>query len=278
MSKKIPSGPLVIRPPDRENWFNLRELASYRYLLWSMAWKSIRLEFDQLALGYFWAVARPIAMVLIFTFIKNRSGANLHVEISYPLYLYSGIVLWFYFRDATMAAAKSVLKDAGMIKRVYYPRMITPMAPVLSHYYSLSIAFLPMIVLMIGYSTYPGWRLALLPLVLLQCSMLVLGLGLIFACLIIVKADFEKLLNLCLYLGLFVSPVIFAPEMIPERFRVIYFINPMAGTLLAFRSCLFQQHPFPLGQFAYSAALTALLLFIGARIYRRAESYLADHL
>jgi len=278
MSKKSDSGPLVIRPLDRENFLNLCELASYRHLLWSMVSKSIRLEFNQLALGYFWAVARPLAMVLIFTFIKNRSGANLHVEISYPLFLYSGIILWFYFRDATMAAAKSVLKDAGVMKRIYYPRMITPMAPVLSHHYGLLIAFLPLILLMIAYGTYPGWRLVLLPLVLLQCSMLVLGIGLIFACLIIVKADFERLLNLCLYLGLFVSPVIFAPEMIPERVRGVYFINPMAGTLLAFRSCLFQQFPFPLWQFAYSSGLTALLFFVGARMYRRAESYLADHL
>lgn len=243
-----------------------------------MVCKSIRLDFDQLALGYVWAVVRPIAMVLIFTFIKIRSGANLHVEISYPLYLYSGIILWFYFRDATMAAAKSVLKDAAVMKRIYYPRMITPLAPVLSHHYSLLIAFVPMIFMMIMYNTYPGLRLMLLPLILLQCSMLVLGIGLIFACLILVKADFEKFLSLCLYLGLFVSPVLFAPEMIPERIRIVYFLNPMAGTLLAFRSCLFQQFPFPLWQFAYSSGLTALLLLIGTRMYQRAESYLADKL
>jgi lipopolysaccharide transport system permease protein len=231
-----------------------------------------------LSLGYIWALARPVAMVFIFTFIKNKSGANLFVDIAYPLYIYSGIILWFHFRDATMAATKSVMKDAGVMKRIYYPRLISPMVPVLSNLHNLAIAALPLIVMMFWYGVFPGWRLVLLPMVLLQCSLLILGLGLIFACLTILKPDFEKFLNLCLYLGLFVSPVIFSPELIPEKARALYFINPMAGTLLAFRSCLFHPFPFPAWQFLYSGFLTLTLLALGIRIFRRTEAYLVDAL
>lgn len=278
MNKISSHKPIVIRPPGKVEHLNFRELASYKHLLWSMVWKSIRLEFDHMTLSYFWAVARPIAMVFIFTFIKNKSGANLHVDIAYPLYLYSGIILWFHFRDATMSTAKSVMKDAGVMKRIYYPRLISPMAPGLSNLYNLMISILPLIAMMIWYGVNPGWRLVFFPFILFQCTLLILAIGLIFACLTLLKADFEKFLNLCLYLGLFVSPVIFSPEMIPEKARIFYFLNPMAGTLLAFRSCLFQQFPFPVWQFSYSVGLTLLLLVIGTRMYRRTEVYFAEKL
>jgi lipopolysaccharide transport system permease protein len=276
--KLMESETTIIRPVLRATNFDLRELARYRHLLWSMICKSVQLEFDQLSLGVFWALSRPLSMVFIFSFIKNRSGANMHVDLAYPLYLYSGIILWFHFRDAAMDTAKSVMKDAGLMKRIYYPRLITPIVPGCAKLYSFAVSFLPMIVMMAWYGIYPGWRLTLLPLVLVQCTLLILGLGLIFSCLILLKPDFEKFLNLCLYLGLFVSPVIFSPEMIPQDARMIYFINPMAGTLLAFRSCLFNEFPFPLWQFMYSVIFTLLVFFVGLKMYRRAEIYFADKL
>jgi lipopolysaccharide transport system permease protein len=243
-----------------------------------MIWKKIRLDFDDMYLGFFWAIARPLAMVAIFVFVRDFSGANMHVTISYPLYLYSGLILWFHFRDATMATARSVMRDAGLIKKIYYPRLITPIVPSISQLYTLAFAMIVLVLMMLWYGVYPGWRIIFLPLALLQCTILILGIGMIFACLILIKSDFERFLNLGLYLGLFVSPVIFAPEMIPQRGRVIYFLNPMAGTLLAFRSSLFHDFPFPVWQFTYSVVTTVLLLVVGIKMFRKAEIYFADKL
>jgi lipopolysaccharide transport system permease protein len=265
---------IVIRPISPS--LNLRELVRYRPLIWSMITRSVKMEFSHLSLGIIWVVARPLAMLFIFSFIKSRSGANMHVDLEYPLYFYSGIILWFYFRDATMDAAKSVMKDAGLMKRIYYPRLITPIVPGCAKLYSLAISIVPLIVMMVWYGIYPGWRIILLPAVLVQCTVLVLGLGLIFSCLILVKPDFEKFLNLCLYLGLFVSPVLFSPDMIPGSARIVYFVNPMAGTLLAFRSCLFGEFSFPMWQFVYSVLFSILAVSVGVVVYRRAEIYFAD--
>jgi lipopolysaccharide transport system permease protein len=275
-TKNFSAKPLVIRPVGRLSKEEIREFLLYRHLLWNMILKSIRMDFGDMKIGFFWAVTRPLAMVAIFTFIRNKSGANLYVEIAYPLYLYSGLIFWFHFREATMATAKSIMKDAVLMKRVYFPRVITPLVPGLAQLYTLAIAMLPLAGMMVWFGIYPGWRMLLLPVVILQTTLLIIGVGLIFACLILVRADFEKLLNICLYLGLFVSPVIFAPEMIPKAGRWLYFMNPMAGNLLAFRSCLFHGFPFPAWQFFYSSGVAVLCFLVGLRVYRKVEIFLAD--
>ena len=269
---------IIIRPPSKFVHLDLRELYRYRHLMWSMVRKRIRLDLGDMYLGFFWAIARPLAMLVIFVFVRDLSGADMRVTISYPLYLYSGLILWFHFRETVMSAARSFAKDAGIMKKVYYPRLISPIVPVVARLSTLAIAMIPLVLLMLWHHAHPNWRIILFPLVLLQCMILVLGVGIIVACLSLTKKDLEKLLNLCLYLGLFVSPVVFAPDMIPEKGRIIYFLNPMAGTLLAFRSGLFHDFPFPLWQFAYSSVMSLLLFTISLLVFRRVDIYIADKL
>ena len=278
MINNIHEKEIIIRPPSGLAHLNVRELIKYRHMLRSMVWRDIRMQFDNMYLGFFWAVARPLAMVAIFTFLKRAANANMFVTISYPLYVYSGIILWFYFLEATTGASRSVLKDAGLIKKVYYPRMITPLVPTISGLYTLCIAIIPLIIMMIWLGVYPGWRIIFLPAILLQCILLSLGVGIIFASLSLTNNDFGKFLNLILYIGLFISPVIFAPEIISARAQIIFFLNPIAGTLLAFRSCLLHNFHFPFWQFIYSCCFTILLLIVGTVMFRRAEIYFADKL
>lgn len=267
---------VIIRPVSKLGYFNISEIVRYRHLLWSMIWKDIRIDYDQMVFGIFWATALPLFMLAIFTLFRNFSGAQMYVNISYPLYLYSGLILWFHFREATMSTARSVSRDAGMIKKIYYPRIITPIAPAISRLYTLGIATIPLVCMMFWYGVFPGWCIFLLPFVLIQCTILVMGIGMIFACLSVIKEDFNRFLTICLYLGLFVSPVIFAPEMIPAKGRIIYYMNPMAGTLLAFRACLFKNFPFPFWQFIYSVSISIILVLIGITMYKKTEIYLAD--
>lgn len=243
-----------------------------------MVWRNIRVQFDEMYLGFLWAVTRPLAMVTVFVLLRRFSQANMYVNIPYSVYVYSGLILWFYFLEATDAASDSVTKDAGLIKKIYYPRLITPIVPVLSGFYSFAIAVVPLVIMMIFYGVAPGIRIVLLPVVILQCMVMCLGVGTMFASLTFSNKDWDRFLGLLLYLGLFVSPVIFSPDMIPHRARMLYFMNPMAGTLLAFRSCMFDNFPFPLYQWIYSLIFSVVALVIGSIMFRRAEVIFADKL
>lgn len=269
---------IVIRPPSKLAHLNLKELYKFRHLLWSMVWRDIRVQFDEMYLGFFWAVSRPLAMVIIFTLLRRFSNANMYVTIPYSVYVYSGLIYWYYFLDATNTTTRSITKDATLIKKVYFPRLIIPMASVLSSLHGLGLAIIPLVLMMIWHGLYPGLNLVFLPLVILQGVFLSMGVGTIFASLSLTNRDAEKFLNLILYAGLFVSPVIFSPDLIPQRAQLIYFLNPIAGTLLAFRSCIFNDFSFPLWQWAYSVVFSFLILFVGTTMFRRAEVYFADKL
>jgi lipopolysaccharide transport system permease protein len=279
LENKVPEEEIIIRPPEKAlPRFEFRELFRYRQLLFEIVWRELRVQYNDLYLGFFWAVARPLAMLLVFTGIKNLSRANLYVSIPYALYFYSGIILWFYFVEATKASEKSVMRDAGMMKEIYYPRIISPVDRIISPLLTLALSMIPLVIMMVWAKIPPGWNLALLPLVLIQCMALCFGVGTFFSSLLLTRRDYERTLDLILYLGLFVSPVIYSPDMIPARGQLFYFLNPMAGTLLAFRSCLFHDFPFPFEQFAYSCIFSISCLIFGTKMFRRAEVFFADKL
>jgi lipopolysaccharide transport system permease protein len=243
-----------------------------------MVRRQIRVEFDQMYLGFFWAIARPLIMVLVFVLLRDLSQARLGVTIPYALYLFSGLILWFYFIESVMETAASVQRDAGLIQKVYFPRLMSPIATVLAGLYGFGIAAVPLAVMMVYYGVYPSWSLLLLPLVLAQVLVLILGLGCVFAALTLSNRDWQKFLAFSLYVGLFVSPVIYSPDMIPERVRDLYYLNPMAGTLLAFRSTLFQGLPFPLGQWLFSIGVSGFVLLFGLVMFQRVERVLVDRI
>ncbi len=269
---------IVIRPPEKLAGFDFRELYRFRHMFWSKVWRDIRLQFNEMYLSVFWSVSRPLAMLAVFAFIKKSSGANMHVSIPYSLYLYSGLILWFYFVESLSSSSRSIAKDANLIKKIYFPRMMTPLVPVFSNLFGLFIGLVPLAVMMIWQGVVPGWRIVLLPLVLVLCMTLSLGAGTMFASLSLASKDSEKMLKLILYLGLFVSPVIYSPDMLTERAKIIFSLNPMVGILLSFRSCLFAEFPFPLWENLYSASFALLLLVVGTTMFRRAEMYFADKL
>lgn len=277
-SRQPHSQEIIITPPSRSLKLNFREIYQYRHLIWNLVRRDIRVQFNQMYLGVIWATARPLLMVAIFALFRNLSGANLYVHIPYAVYVYSGLILWFYFLEATTLTSKSIEKNANLITKVYFPRIISLIVPGLASFYNLGIAMFPLFLMMLWQGVYPDWHVIFLPLVLLQCFLLVLGVGLVFASLALDAKDFDKLLSQILYIGLYVSPVIFAPGLIPEAARPIYFLNPMAGTLLAFRASLFADFPFPWGQWLYAIFATFAILVLGLIIYQKIEAFIADKL
>ncbi len=276
------SGPkrqeIVIRPPKRFAEINLRELWAYRTLLNSMVRRQLRLEFDQQYLAYVWAVARPVLMVIVFALFRNLSEAKTGVHIPYALYVYGGLILWFHFTETVKDTALSVKTNVGLVQKVYYPRVINPLAAILSNMVTFSIATVPLVFMMGLFGEYPGWRLLLLPVVLLQMELLIFGAGCIFASLGLQSNDWDRFLTFALYIGLFVSPVIYSPQMLPPNAQPIYAMNPMVGTLLAFRSTLFDGFEWPVWEWFYSLGFSAALAVIGLMMFQHAEKHFVDKL
>ncbi|MGE5340710.1 MAG: ABC transporter permease [Candidatus Omnitrophota bacterium] len=270
---------IVIRPQVGLPHLNFQEYYKFRHLMWKMIKKTIHTQFDDKYLGFIWAFARPLLMLVVFFELKRITRANMYNTISYSLYFYSGIILWFYFREAVAATQKSISRDAGLIKKIYFPRLITPMVPVIAGVYNLFLSMIPLAIMIVWQGVYPGWRIVLLPVILIQAMALSLGVGTMFAALALVRSDYENFLKLIIYVGMFVSPVIYSPDALASRgAKIFYFLNPAAGMLLAFRSCMFHDFVFPVWQFAYSCLATVFFLIVGTTMFRRSEMYFADKL
>jgi lipopolysaccharide transport system permease protein len=268
----------VIRPPAELVHLDVREYYRYRHMILALVKRNVRLQFQDLTLGFLWVCARPLLYVLVFVSFRRLSGANVYVDIPYPLYVYSGLILWYYFVETTTEAAGALRADAHMMTKVYYPRLISPLVPVLANTFAFGLSAMPLLVMMAWYGVGPGWRLLMLPFVLVQSMALIVGIGAGVASMTLRNRDGERLLGFLLYAGLFVSPVIYAVEMIPESFRVLYALNPAIGMLVAFRSTLFEPVPFPVWQWGYASVFTAVVLSAGVAMFRRAESRFADEL
>lgn len=254
------------------------ELWRYRGVLWRKVGQRIRLQYDDMWLGFFWAVARPLIMMVVFWAFRGLSEARTGVTIPYPLYVYSGLVFWFFFMTSTRSVAASLSRDASLIQKVYYPRIISPISYLLAECYGLLLAAFPLLVMMWAWDEWPGWRLLLFPVVMGQFLLLDLGLGLIFSALSTLSRDWERFLQFALYTGLWVSPVIYSLDMIPIEYQRLYLANPMAGSLLGLRSTLFDQFAFPWFAWLYAVACTLGLLLVGLRAFGWCQRTVADRL
>jgi len=269
---------IIIRPPSTFTLISLRELWTYRTLLHSMVRRRLKAEFNQQYLAYVWPVFRPLLMVLLFTLFRHLSEARTGVSIPYPIYVYSGLILWFMFTEAVLETATSIKQNAGLIKKVYFPKVLSPLAAVIANFAIFSLSIVPLLFMMIWFKVYPGWHIILLPIVLLQVSLLVFGIGCIFAALGLENNDWDRFLGFVLYIGLFISPVIYAPAMLPERSHFFYSLNPMVGLLMAFRSALFSEFPLALNEWLYSSGFVIIIALIGLATFQRAEKHIVDRL
>lgn len=269
---------VIIRPPKPVGLSQLWELLRFRSVLFSMAHRKVKSEFGDLTLGMFWVVARPLLMTAIFIWLKHVSQAMTGVTVSYGAYLYSGLILWFFFVESVSRVAGAVGSDAGLLRKIYFPRLISPISGLLAQLAGFLLSLLPLVFMMIYLEIVPGWRLVLLPLVLLQCMLLAFGIGCIFSALSLQHKDWERLLSLLLYVGLFLSPVIYSPEMLPPVAQKFYMLNPMSGVLLAFRSGLFTDVPWPMTEWLVSWVIALIIAVVGLFSFQRAERVLMDRL
>lgn len=267
---------IVIRPKEKSRWIDIKELYNFRGLLLRMARRHVASEFSELSLGIFWAVARPILMTLIFVFIHNLSNANTGVSVPYPAYLYSGLALWFFFVEGTSRAAGSIGIDAAIMQKIYFPRLLSPLAIVIAQMVTLGVNMIPMAIIMIITGSGPDWHLVFFPIVVLQVFLLCLGVGCLVAALSAFNKDWIRLLKLMLYIGLFTSPVIYSLAMLSMKMQMLFYVNPMAGALLTFRATLLSGFAMPTAMWIYSLLLTFFIFILGVWAFLKTERSFLD--
>lgn len=240
---------------------------------------SALLPYSESSFGYLWTLLRPFIFLLVIVFIKQRSGGNMGEEIPYPAFLYTGLILWWYMVDAIKQSSRSVFTYKGLITKIYFPRIVAPAIPVFGRLLDLGIQVVGVVTMMIWFDLYPDEHIVILPLVLLNVMLLCLGLGYLLSVASVAFRDTDRIVDYVLYIGLFVSPVIYAIEIIPEEYRYLYsWLNPAVGPLMAFRAALFASVEPDYGALMRSITVSGILLVIGINVFQRVQATLAERM
>lgn len=254
-----------------------RDLWRYRDLLYFLSWRDVLVRYKQTSIGLAWAVIRPLLTMLIFTFVFGKIAKLPSNGVPYPLMVFAAMLPWYFFSGAFTEAANSLIVNSNMISKVYFPRLIVPASTIAVCLLDLIISFGIMLVMMLWYGVFPSFRLLLLPFFILYAAAAAIGIGLWFAALNVKYRDFRYMIPFLAQLGLYVSPVGFDSGMIPEKWRLLYYVNPMVAVIDGFRwSILGQSFEIYLPGFIISLAFVIVLLISGVVFFRRTENTFAD--
>lgn len=260
---------------ERHYW---RDLWHYRELFQVLAWRDLSVRYKQTAMGVAWAVIRPFLTMLIFTVIFGRvAKLPTPSDTPYALLVFAGMLPWQFFASALGDASNSLINNANLISKIYFPRMIVPAGTVAVAFVDFLISFGLMIVMMAWYHYVPDWRIVLLPVFIGIAFLASLGPGLWITSLNVKYRDFRYVIPFLVQFGLYVSPVGFSSGIVPERWRLLYNLNPMVGVIDGFRWCLLRGEPalwWP--GFTLSLGITLFFLWLGIRQFRRMEKAFAD--
>jgi homopolymeric O-antigen transport system permease protein len=266
----------VIQPGTGWQGFGVAELWSYRELLYFLVWRDVKVRYKQTVLGVAWAVIQPLFTMLIFTVVFGTiGGLDRRVQAPYPVFAYAGILLWAFFSGAVTQSAQSLIASSHLISKVYFPRLIIPIAAVGGELVDLGISCLMMFGLVLGYGLPLTARALLLPLFIGASLLAALGVGTLLSALTVAYRDFRYVTGFLIQTWMFVSPVAYPLEVIPPRWQLLYALNPMVGPISGCRSALLGE-AFQWGPIAVSAAAAFLLFLLGTAYFRRVERRFAD--
>lgn len=254
------------------------ELSQYRELLLFMIWRDILIRYKQTVLGALWEILKPLSMMMVLTVVMGYIVTVPSEGVPYPLFYYSGVVIWTFFSQTMNNAAGSVLSQPYLITKVYFPRIIIPFAVVVSGLFDMIIAFTLLVPLMIWYGILPSARLFFLPVSLLLTFVSALGLGLAFCALIVKYRDFQNVLPVFTQLMFFLTPVFYPLTVIPEKWLYLYGFNPIAGAVEALRWSLFGTSSAPWIFLAQGVVSATVLLAGGLLYFERSTRTFADWL
>ena len=267
---------LRIEPAGSWQGLPLTELWRYRELLYFFVWRDIKVRYKQTVLGAMWAIIQPVTTTLLFTvFFGRLGGLSKQVSGSYPLFVYVGLSLWTFYSNALSLAANSLVGSSHLISKVYFPRLLIPIAAIFSGLVDFAIAFAFLLVLMPVYHVAPAPQILLLPLFVLGTIVVAAAAGTLFSALIVSYRDFRYVITFVIQIWLFATPVLYTLDIIPAKWRLLYGLNPMVGMIVGFRNSVLGG-PLPGDLIALAFTGAAVLLVLALRYFTIVERRFAD--
>ncbi|MEJ7590181.1 MAG: ABC transporter permease [Planctomycetaceae bacterium] len=254
-----------------------RDLWRYRELFQVLAWRDVSVRYKQTVIGVAWALIRPFLTMVVFTIVFGRV-AKLPTDgnAPYTLLVFAGMLPWTFFSTALSEASNSLVANANLISKVYFPRLIVPTATVVVAFVDFLISFSILVLMLCWYQFVPGPEVLLLPAFVLLAFLSSLGPSLWIASLNVKYRDFRYIIPFVVQFGLYVSPVGFSSSVIPEKWRLLYSLNPVVGIIDGFRWCILGQADFYWPGMLACIATTSFLLWFGVRQFRKMEKRFAD--
>jgi len=277
IAQNSPPPPLTIIEPEK-GWVSIRfgELWDYRELLFFLSWRDISVRYKQTVLGAAWAIIQPFFTMIVFSLFFGRLAQIPSDGVPYPVFSYAAMLPWLYFSTAMTASSNSLVGSSNLLSKVYFPRLVIPLASVLPPAVDFAIAFMVLVGMMFYYGISLTWNLLWLPAFLLLALVTALGVGLWLSAMNVQYRDIRYAVPFLVQFWMFISPVAYPSSMVPEQWRILYGINPMVGVIEGFRWAMLGTDT-ELGlETGISVIVAVIILISGIYYFRRMERTFAD--
>jgi len=273
-----PGDRILVLEPGRAERHYWRDIWHYRELFFILAWRDVAVRYKQTIIGASWALIRPFLTMVVFTVIFGKvAKLPTDGEAPYAVMVYAGLLPWYLFSSILSEASNSLVSNANLVSKVYFPRVIIPAASAVVALVDFAISLLILAGLMLWYGFMPSWQIVFLPFFVLLAVAASLGPALWITALNVKYRDFRYVIPFIIQFGLYVSPVGFSSNVIPDQWRILYSLNPVVGVIDGFRWCLLGgESPIYLPGFLMSLGIVAFFLWYGIRYFRKTEKTFAD--
>lgn len=266
----------IIEPPKGWKLVNLKELWDYRELFYFLTKRDIKVRYKQTVLGGLWAIIQPVFTMIVFTLFFGRLAKMPSDGIPYPIFVYAGLLPWTYFANALSASGNSLVGNANLITKVYFPRLIVPGSASLAGLFDFLIASLVLVAMMIYYHFLPGAAIIYLPFLVVLTFMCAVGAGLWLSALNVAYRDIRYVIPFLIQLWLFVSPVIYPVTIVEEKYRWLLALNPMGGVISAYRASILGHQSVDWFLLGISTIIICFLFISGLYYFAKLENSFAD--
>ncbi|GAB5414321.1 MAG: ABC transporter permease [Congregibacter sp.] len=268
---------VVIEPHRGWRGIDIKELVEYRDLLWFMTWRNIKVRYAQSAIGVGWAIVQPVVSMLVYTVIfGNLVGVRTDGDVPYALFTVAALVPWTYFATTMNDCGNSMLSSRQIISKIYFPRLILPLAIIGSKLIDFAIAAVILGLLMVVYGAEPTWGVLILPWLVVVMTAAASGIGLMLAALAIQYRDIAYGMQFGVQMLMYAAPVVYPATLVPEKYQQLYALNPMVGVIEGFRAALLGGRPMPWDAIITGSVVALVLFSIGISFFRRKEHVFAD--
>jgi len=270
---------LVIEPgrTEKNYW---RDLWRYRELFYILSWRDIKVRYKQTIIGVAWSIIRPLLTMVVFTIVFGKLAKLPTIGTTpYPIMVFAGLLPWQFFSNALTESSNSLIGNSNLISKIYFPRLIIPASSIITTFIDFLISFVIMICLMIFYQFLPSWELLLMPLFIIIAFLASFGAGLWLTTMNVRFRDFRYIVPFIVQMGVYISPVGFSSNIVPEKWRLLYSLNPMVGVIDGFRWCILGgESKIYMPGFMLSIGVIIALMWYAIRHFRKMEKAFADYI